>query len=105
MGKLIVTTREGRILELHGTSATTVMEVMRDGGVDEIIALCGGNCACATCHVHVDALWLARLPVMNEDESELLDNSSDRVTTSRLSCQIPFTDELDGLAVTVAAED
>ena len=105
MGKLIVTTREGQVLELPGTPDATVMEIMRDGGIDEIIALCGGNCACATCHVHVDPSWLARLPPMQEDESELLDNSSDRDATSRLSCQIPFTDELDGLAVTVAAED
>ena len=105
MGRLIVTTREGQIVELQGSPENTVMEIMHDGGIDEILALCGGNCACATCHVHIAAEWISRLPPMKEDESELLDSASDRNSSSRLSCQIPFTDDLDGLAVTVPAED
>ena len=105
MGRLIVTTQDGQTAELHGTPDATVMEVIRDGGIEEILALCGGNCACATCHVHVAAEWVSRLHPMTEDERELLDSATGRNSTSRLSCQIMFTDELDGLAVTVAAED
>ena len=66
------------------------MEVIRDAGIDELLALCGGCCSCATCHVHVDPDFAARLPPMSEDENDLLDSSDDRDETSRLSCQIPF---------------
>ncbi|WP_375395298.1 2Fe-2S iron-sulfur cluster-binding protein [uncultured Sphingomonas sp.] len=105
MPTLIVTTREGEERSLAGEAGLSVMEVIRDGGIDEILALCGGCCSCATCHVHVDAAFADRLPAMSEDENDLLDSTSDRTATSRLSCQVPFTDALDGLRVTIAAED
>lgn len=54
------------------------MEVFRDAGVDELLALCGGCCSCANCHVHVDRAWLGALPPMSEAEDELLDGASDR---------------------------
>ena len=105
MPTLIVTTREGEERSLDGEAGLSVMEVIRDGGIDEILALCGGCCSCATCHVHVDPSFADRLPTMSEDENDLLDSTSDRDANSRLSCQIPFTDALDGLKVTIAAED
>ena len=105
MPTLIVTTREGEERSLEGEAGLSVMEVIRDGGIDEILALCGGCCSCATCHVHVDPAFADKLPKMSEDENDLLDSTSDRDATSRLSCQIPFTDALDGLKVTIAAED
>ena len=105
MPTLIVTTREGEERSLAGEAGLSVMEVIRDGGIDEILALCGGCCSCATCHVHVDPAFADKLPKMSEDENDLLDSTSDRDATSRLSCQIPFTDALDGLKVTIAAED
>ncbi|WP_174286910.1 2Fe-2S iron-sulfur cluster-binding protein [Sphingomonas bacterium] len=105
MPTLIVTTREGEERSLEGEAGLSVMEVIRDGGVDEILALCGGCCSCATCHVHVDPAFADKLPAMSEDENDLLDSTSDRTATSRLSCQVPFTDALDGLRVTIAAED
>ena len=105
MPKLIVTTREGEEREIDGEVGLSVMEVLRDGGVDEVLALCGGCCSCATCHVHIDPAFADKLPKMGPDEDDLLESSSDRDATSRLSCQIPFEAELDGLRVTVAAED
>lgn len=105
MPKLIVVTRDGEERELDGEAGLSVMEVIRDGGIDEILALCGGCCSCATCHIHVDPEFAAKLPAMSEDENDLLDSSSDRSETSRLSCQIPFTDELDGLKIRIAEED
>ena len=105
MPTLYVTTREGETLELQGQPGLSVMEIIRDGGVDELLALCGGCCSCATCHVHVDPAFADKVAPMSEDENDLLDSSDDRNETSRLSCQIPFTAELDGLKVTIAKED
>ena len=105
MPKLIVVTREGEEREIMGEAGLSVMEVIRDAGIDELLALCGGCCSCATCHVHVDPDFAAKLPKMSEDENDLLDSTSDRDANSRLSCQIAFGPALDGLKVTIAAED
>ncbi len=105
MPKLTVVTREGDTREIEGDAGLTVMEVIRDAGIDELLALCGGCCSCATCHVHVDPAYADRLPPMSEDENELLAISDDRDDRSRLSCQIPFSADLDGMTVTIAKED
>lgn len=105
MPKLIVTTREGDTSEIEVEDGLTVMEAIRDNGFDELLALCGGCCSCATCHIHVDPAFKDMLPEMSEDEDDLLESTEHRVETSRLSCQIPFSSELDGLKVTIAPED
>ncbi|MBY0304852.1 MAG: 2Fe-2S iron-sulfur cluster binding domain-containing protein [Sphingomonas sp.] len=105
MPQLTVVMRNGEERTIEGEAGLSVMEVIRDAGIDEILALCGGCCSCATCHVHVDPEFAAKLPKMGPDEDDLLDSTSDRDANSRLSCQIPFSDALDGLRVTVAAED
>ncbi len=105
MPKLIVVTREGEEREIIGEAGLSVMEVIRDAGIDEILALCGGCCSCATCHVHVDPDFAAKLKPMSPDEDDLLDSTSDRDEFSRLSCQIELTEGLDGLKVKIAAED
>ena len=105
MPKLTVVTREGEESTVEVGDGLTVMEAIRDNGFDELLALCGGCCSCATCHVHVDPAFADRLPAMSEDEDDLLDSSDHRNEASRLSCQIPFTTDLDGLKVTIAQED
>jgi len=105
MPQLTVVTRDGSERTVTGEAGLSVMEVIRDNGFDELLALCGGCCSCATCHVHVDPEFASKLPKMSEDENDLLDSSADRDERSRLSCQIEFSDALDGLRVTVAAED
>jgi 2Fe-2S ferredoxin len=105
MPRLIVTTRSGETREVEAQAGLSVMEAIRDNGFDELLALCGGCCSCATCHVHVDPEFAAMLPAMTPDEDDLLDSSDDRDASSRLSCQIPFTDALDGLRVRIAEED
>lgn len=105
MPKLIVETREGEERVLEGETGLSVMEVIREGGIDELLALCGGNCSCATCHVHVDPEFMSALKPMSEDENDLLDSTTDRNDYSRLSCQIQFGPALDGLRVKIAAED
>lgn len=105
MPRLIVTTRDGTTSEVAVGEGLTVMEAIRDNGFDELLALCGGCCSCATCHVHVDPEFASRLPPMSADEDDLLESSDHRTETSRLSCQIPFTADLDGLRVAIAPED
>ena len=105
MPQLIVTTRNGAEETLNASTGVSVMEALRNGGVDEVLALCGGCCSCATCHIYVDPAFLDKIPAMSSDENDLLDSSSYRKDNSRLSCQIDFKPELDGLRVTVAPED
>lgn len=105
MPKLVVVTREGEESVFEAEAGLSVMEVIRDNGVDELLALCGGCCSCATCHVFVDPAFAALLPDMSDDENDLLDSSEHRDDRSRLSCQIAMTDDLDGLIVTIAPED
>ena len=105
MPQLIVTTRDGAEKTLDGTVGLSVMEIIRDGGVDELLALCGGCCSCATCHVYIDPAFADKVVPMGEDENDLLESSDHRNDMSRLSCQIPFTADLDGLKVAIAAED
>ena len=100
-----VTTRDGRTRQIEGQVGRSLMENLRGGGIEEILALCGGCCSCATCHVYVEGEWLTHLPPIGEDEDELLETSHERAANSRLSCQIPFSAALDGVAVTVAPED
>ncbi len=105
MPKLIVVNHAGDEQEIEGASGLSVMEAIRENGFDEMLALCGGCCSCATCHVFVDAEFFDRLPPMSADENDLLDSSDHRESTSRLSCQITISDELDGLKVVIAPED
>ncbi|TFI58647.1 2Fe-2S iron-sulfur cluster binding domain-containing protein [Sphingomonas parva] len=105
MAELTIVGRDGTEKTIEGKKGWSVMENIRDAGFDELLALCGGCCSCATCHVHVDQAWLDRLPAMTGDEDDLLDSSSHRNGASRLSCQIEFGDALDGLRVTIAQED
>jgi len=104
MPEITVTTREGETSSLTVKAGVTLMEALRDAGYDELLALCGGSCSCATCHVHIDPECASLLPAMSEDEIELLDSTSHRTATSRLSCQIKITDALNGLRATIAPE-
>lgn len=81
------------------------MEIIRDGGLDEMLALCGGCLACATCHVLVDEAALSKLTPISADENDLLESSDHRQPNSRLACQLSFDSSLDGLRVTIAPED
>jgi 2Fe-2S ferredoxin len=105
MAELIVMTREGSEHRVQASEGATVMEAIRDGGFDELLALCGGCLSCATCHVYVDPTFAGLLPAMSEDENDLLEGSTHRTERSRLSCQLQMTDALAGLHVVIAPED
>ena len=101
--KIIAIDRQGKEHTLEGRDGWSVMEILRDGGLD-IAAECGGACACATCHVYVDESWLEKLPPRSEGETDMLDMALAVEPNSRLSCQIVCSEALDGIKVTVAPE-
>ena len=105
MPNITVVNQSGEETSVEATNGRTLMEVIRDNGFDELLALCGGCCSCATCHVHIDPSFVGKLPGLSEDENDLLDSSDHRNEFSRLSCQVPVTDALEGLRVTIAQED
>ncbi|GLR65478.1 ferredoxin [Acidocella aquatica] len=105
MPKLTIVNRAGAESEITAKTGVSLMEAIRDAGFDDLLALCGGCCSCATCHVFVDPAFAANLPPMSADEDELLESTSHRSAASRLSCQVPLTDALEGLRVTIAPED
>ena len=105
MPKLVVVNRSGAESTVEASAGLSVMEAIRDNGFDELLALCGGCCSCATCHIYVDPAFADKLPKMSEDENDLLESSDHRTDTSRLSCQIQLTGDLDGLQVTISPED
>jgi ferredoxin, 2Fe-2S len=83
----------------------TVMEAAKTHGVNGIEALCHGALCCATCHVYVDPLWFGKLPQAKPDEMQMLElTAAPQRPTSRLSCQITVTEELDGLVVATPEE-
>ena len=105
MTQLTITDRSGEPQPVQARDEQTLMEAIREHGLSELQALCGGCCSCATCHVYVDPTFASRLPPMGADEDALLDGYSHRTETSRLSCQIRITPSLDGLRATIAPED
>ena len=105
MGTLVVTDREGNTVSTDALEGASVMEniVDLDNSVD---AVCGGACCCATCHCYIDPEWIGKLPPREFDEQGLLETLDlFDGALSRLSCQIQYTDELDGMKLTVAPEE
>lgn len=105
MVSIVVVNRSGEESAIDAGTGISLMEAIRDSGFDELLALCGGCCSCATCHVHVDPAYASKMPPMSDDENDLLDSSEHRDEHSRLSCQVPLTEALEGLRVTIAQED
>src|SRR5918998_6783526 len=102
MPKITYIHPDGAREELEIAEGTSVMQGATSNGIDGIVAECGGNCMCATCHVYVEPSQLALLPAMSDDEDALLDGAAaERRPNSRLSCQIKVEPSLDGLVVEV----
>lgn len=100
MPKVIYVSARGDAREVDVPVGMTVMAAALKNGIDGIVAECGGVCMCSTCHVFVDKTFFDRLPPAQDTEEAVLEISAvERQPTSRLSCQIKVTDELDGLIV------
>lgn len=104
MAVLCIMNRSGIEYSVDATEGNSVMEIIRNAGLDELLALCGGSCSCATCHIYVDPAFVERLAPMGPDEGDLLDSSGHRRAESRLACQVLFDGSLSGMRVTIAPE-
>ena len=103
MGIIKVKDREGGVHELKADAGSTIMEIIRDAGLD-IEAACGGCCACATCHVYITNDKIEKLIVIDDDEESMLDQTFYVEKNSRLGCQVEYTDEIDGIELTLAPQ-
>ena len=101
--KLRFTDSQGNVTEGEGEVGQSLLEVGQALGMP-LEGTCEGQMACSTCHVVVDGEWFDKLPEASEEEEDMLDFAAGVRRTSRLSCQIDLTEDLDGLSVTVPAE-
>ena len=100
MPRIIYITFDGNKHEVEVPIGLTVMEGARDNNIPGIEADCGGACACSTCHVYVDEEWINKLPPIDDIERDMLDFAFEpNEKSSRLTCQLNVTEELDGLVV------
>ena len=100
MASITFTDSKGVSRTVEGENGSTLMETAIRHKVPEIVAECGGACACATCHVYIDEAFLPKVGKPSGMEEDMLDFAYDVKPTSRLSCQIKVSDALDGLHVT-----
>jgi 2Fe-2S ferredoxin len=104
MPSVTVILRKGNSQVVKAEVGASVMEAIRNAGIDEVVALCSGSCSCATCHVYVEAGG-GSLPPIAADEADMLECSLHREPNSRLSCQLAVDAALQGLVVRIAPEE
>ena len=103
MPKVTYIEHDGATHTVEAEIGATVMETAQRNNVASIVAECGGSCTCATCLVHVDEQWFEKVGPPSAEEEDMLDFAFEVKPTSRLSCQIKVTQELDGLIVRTPA--
>ena len=101
MGSVTFVGADGEATRVEASPGPTVMQLATANGVSGVVAECGGSMSCATCHVYVDEAWVAKAGAPSQDEQGMLEYAEAPGPTSRLSCQIRYTDALDGLVVHV----
>jgi 2Fe-2S ferredoxin len=99
MPKVIFIEHNGKRHEVDAVNGVSLMRAAVDNSVPGIDADCGGACACATCHVYVDTAWFERTGARTEMEQSMLSFAAAAQDNSRLSCQIPMSDALDGIVL------
>ena len=92
---------DGSRITVDAPTGVTAMEVARSHNIQGILAECGGQCSCSTCHCYVDHAWLNRLPQKEDHEADLIEFAWEPRDASRLTCQLLVTDALDGLVLHV----
>lgn len=101
MGSITFIEHDGSEHKVDIEEGRSLMQMALDNSVPGVDADCGGECACGTCHVIVDKDWIATVGNASDVEIQMLDMTPDKAGTSRLACQIPMTEELDGLIVRI----
>lgn len=103
MGKITFVTADGERTEIDAKPGESIMRIALDAGLDGIVGECGGCLSCATCHCYVLGDWTAKIPPPGDEEQVMVDCAIDVQDNSRLSCQIEFSDELDGIEIGIPA--
>lgn len=103
MTLIVFVTPDSRRIEIDAADGLSVMECARRANVPGIVAECGGACSCATCHVHIDPEWCARVGAAAGMERDMLEFAEGVRESSRLSCQVKVAPSLDGLTVHLPA--
>lgn len=101
MTKITYVEANGRRHEVDVPVGHTLMEGARDNDIPGILADCGGSCACGTCKVFVAEEWRTRVLAMSELEAATIEMFNEPEPGERLSCQIPITEDLEGMVVTM----
>jgi len=102
LARIIATDRDGTKHDIEARDRSTLMELLRQAGLS-IEALCSGSCQCATCHVFIEEPWLSMLKPQTDFELAALEGEGSEIRpNSRLSCQVKWQAELDGIVLTVA---
>lgn len=99
MGKITFVSYDGDETEADIVEGESLMQIATNNGVAGIDGDCGGEAACGTCHIILDAQWFSKTGEQSEDEVQMLDLTPEREATSRLSCQIKATEDMDGMTV------
>lgn len=105
MLEIALTDRSGQIRTIEANPHGTLLQALRNGGDDDLLAICGGCCACATCHVYIDVVPADILPTPSPDEEALLEGLEYRTDRSRLSCQIKLSTSMSRLNVVIPPEE
>lgn len=105
MATFTLETRDGSRRTITGKTGVSLLKLIRRAGVEELVAQCGGGCACATCHVYLALPAGTRTTDAEPGENRMLSTTRHRQIDSRLACQIKFEDSLDGMEIRIAPED
>lgn len=99
MGRVTYIESSGEQHRVNLENGQSIMQGALDNLIEGILGECGGCCSCATCHCYVDDAWLEKVGAPDDMEKDMLDSVVDPQSSSRLSCQIHMSDDLDGLVV------
>ncbi|GGC61833.1 2Fe-2S iron-sulfur cluster binding domain-containing protein [Hoyosella rhizosphaerae] len=99
MGTITFISHDGEETEVEIVEGQSLMQLATNNGLAGIDGDCGGEAACGTCHIILEAEWFSKTGDQSDDEAQMLDLTPERVATSRLSCQIKATEAMDGMIV------
>ena len=104
MGKIVFVSAAGERTEVEATAGESIMRIAQNAGIEGLVAECGGCLSCATCHCYVQGGWADKVPPPSEEEQVMVECAIDvREDESRLSCQVVFTEDLDGIEIGIPA--